>query len=113
MSRISDKVSIEELHGKCKIISLEQLRRNQLLRLMYLLSKDKDFLHVPGRLTRNANRIMFKVQTKINPVYERSPYYIGTQLWNELPRSMQESACIFEFKKVLLRNNKVYRNLLL
>ena len=58
-SQISDKISIEILHGKCKIISLEQRRCKQLLRLMYSLSKDEKFLHVPGRLTRNANRISF------------------------------------------------------
>ena len=60
-----------------------------------------------------ANKIVFKVPTKINPVYERSPFHIGTQLWNELPQSTQESTFIFEFKKILSRNNKVYKNLLL
>ena len=113
MSRIADRISIEELHSKCKIISLEQRRRIQLLGLMYLLSKDVDFLHVPGRITRNANRIVFKVPAKINPVYERSPYYIGTLLWNELPQLTQESNCIYEFKKILRCENRVYKNLLL
>ena len=43
MSRISDRVSIEELHANCKIVSLEQRRRKQLLGLMFLLSKDETF----------------------------------------------------------------------
>ena len=36
-SRISDRVSIEKLHVKCKLLSLEQRMRKQLLWLMYLL----------------------------------------------------------------------------
>ena len=71
MSQNSDKISIEKLHEKCKMISLEQRRRKPLLRLMYLLSKDVKFLHVPGRLTRNANRITFKVPTRLNHIWER------------------------------------------
>ena len=36
MSRLADRVSISELHAKCKIISLEQRMRKQLLWLMYI-----------------------------------------------------------------------------
>ena len=54
-------ISIEKLHAKCKGISLEQRRKKQLLSLMFMLSHDKNYLHVPGRVTRNADRIMFKV----------------------------------------------------
>ena len=110
MSRISDRVSIEELHANCKIVSLEQRRRKQLLGLMFLLSKDETFLHVTDR---NANRITFKLPAKINPVYEHSPYYIGTKLWNELAQVTQESTSIVEFKKRISRNSKVHKNLLI
>ena len=110
-SRIADRISIAKLHAKCKIVSLEQRRRKQLLRLMFLLSKDKKFIKVPGRLTRAANKIVFKVPTKILPVYERSPYYIGTLLWNELSQATQESNYIVEFKKIIGRMNKTYKNL--
>ena len=97
------KISIEKLLEKCKMISLEQRRRKQLLRLMYLLSKDESFVHVPCRLTiaRNANRITFKVPTRINHIYEHSPYYIGTLLWNALPQAVQESNSIIDFKREL------------
>ena len=110
-NRFSDRISIEKLHGKCKLLSLEQRRRKQLLGLMFILSKDKDFLHIPGRLTRNANKVVFKVPTKISPTYERSPYYVGTLLWNELPLATQESNCTFEFKKIIGRMNRKYKNL--
>ena len=95
-SRILDRVSIEELHTEYKIISLEQRRRKPLLCLMYLLSKDASFLHVPGRLPRTVDKIVFKVPTRIKPIYERSPYYIGTLLWNELSQSTKEANSIFE-----------------
>ena len=36
-TRISDRVSIEKLHVKCKLLSLEQRMQKQLLWLMYLL----------------------------------------------------------------------------
>ena len=65
------------------MISLEQRMRIQLLWLMYLLSRDETFLKVPNRVARSIDKIVFKVPTKILPIYECSPYYIGTKLWNE------------------------------
>ena len=44
MSRLADRISLKKLHEKCKINSLEQRMRKQLLWLMYLLSKDQSFL---------------------------------------------------------------------
>ena len=84
-SRISDRISIEKLHKKCKSLSLEQRMRKQLLWLMYLLSKDEKLIKVPTRETRNAVKIVFKVPTRITPKYEKSPFYVGTKLWDELP----------------------------
>ena len=79
-SRISDRVSIEKLHVKCKLLSLEQRMRKQLLWLMYLLSKDNNLIKTPARETRNAVKIVFNVPTRITPKYDKSPFYIGTKL---------------------------------
>ena len=57
------------------------------------------FLRVPTRMTRSADKIVFKVQTNILPVYERSPFYIGTTLWNELSKTVQDSPGVFALKK--------------
>ena len=108
MSRLADKVSISKLHARCKIISLEQRMRKQLLWLMFILSKDQRFLKVPNRVTRNVDRIVFKVPARITPVYERSPFYIGTKLWNELTRSIQEAQDVHAFKKEINRRNRTY-----
>ena len=108
MSRLSDRVSIPYLHAKCKILSLEQRRRKQLLRLMFNLSKDKEFLKVPNRVTRGAGRVTFKDPAKIFPSYECSPFYVGTKLWDELTTSVQESVDIFAFKKEIDKLYRVY-----
>ena len=81
-NRVSDRVSIPDLHKKCKIIGLKQRMHKQLLWLMYILSKENKYLHVPARLTRNAQKVVFKVPARILPAYERSSFYIGTKLWN-------------------------------
>ena len=112
MSKIADRISIRELHVKCKIINLEQRMRIQLLWLMFLLSRDTKFLRVPNRVTRSANKIVFKVPTKVLPIYEHSPYYIGTKLWNELSITVQESVDVYAFKKEIRRLNRQYVKLL-
>ena len=108
MSRLADKVSISKLHARCKIISLEQRMRKQLLWLMFILSKDQRFLKVSNRVTRNVDRILFKVPSRITLVYERSPFYIGTKLWNELTRTIQEAQDVHAFKKEINRRNRTY-----
>ena len=97
-SRISDRVSIEKLHVKCKILSLEQRMRKQLLWLMYLLSKDNKLIKTPVRETRNAVKIVFKVPSRISPKYDKSPFHIGTKLWDELSSDIQSVPTVYEFK---------------
>ena len=101
-------MSIEELHKKCKLISLEQRMRIQSLWLMYLLSRDECFLKTHNRMTRTAEKKVFKVPTRISPVYENSPYYMGSKLWNELHKNIQESPDVFSFKKEVKKLNRVY-----
>ena len=62
----------------------------QLLGLMYTIAKDPSYHRVLGRNTRSAEKIIFKVPSKIRPIYEWSPYYIGTKLLNYLERDVQK-----------------------
>ena len=78
---------------------------------MFILSRDEVFLRVPNRVTRSAEKIVFKVPAKILPVYERSPFYVGTKLWSDLPVRVQDSHYIFAFKKEIARMNRVYKKL--
>ena len=49
---------------------------------MYLLSKDNNLIKTAVRETRNAVKIVFNVPTRITPKYDKSPFYIGTKLWD-------------------------------
>ena len=108
-SCLADRVSITDLHKSCKIISLEQRMRMQLLWLMFILSRDETFFKKHNRVTRTAEKIVFKVPAKILPVYENSPYYIGTKVWNELSKNIQECPDVFVFKKEIRKMNRVLK----
>ena len=83
--KISDRIRTSEIHAKCKIVSLEQQRRVQLLLLMYKKSKDPGLHKVFPRNTRASNRIVFKTDQYEGTLYKRSPYFLGSKLWNDLP----------------------------
>ena len=59
-------------------------------------------------MTRIVDKIVFKVPAKITPVYEGSPYYIGTKLWNELPKRIQDCDYIYAFAKEIAKMNSKY-----
>ena len=107
-TRISDKVSIEELHKKCKLLSLKQRMEKQLLGLMYMLSRDISYHHVPNRNTRRADKTTFKLPSKISPIYERSPYNKGCKMWDSLEMEIQSRENVFAFKKEIARMYKSY-----
>ena len=110
--KLNDRVRIEYLHEKCKIVSLEQRRRQQLLMLMYKKSKDYTMHKVFPRNTRRSNRIVFKTDTYEGTLYKRSPYFVGSKLWDKLPMDVIEAPNIFVFKKMLRRMNVTYVDLL-
>ena len=81
-------------------------RRNRsLLRLMYNQSKinsnvqdKKDYMTL-----RSTNKIKLKSDfTKLSKV-QRSPYYRGLKLWNNLPESTQKEESKVKFKKELIK----------
>ena len=88
--KLNDHVKIEKLHDKCKISSLEQRRRVQLLQLMYKKSKDITLCKVFPRNTRESGRVVFKTDRFEVTLYKRSPYFVGTKLWSALPCSIIE-----------------------
>ena len=99
MTKLVDRVSIPELHKRCKILGLKQRMQKQLLWLMYIMSFDDTHLRAAPRETRGAQKVVFKVPAKMLPIHEHSPYYLGTKLWNELERETQKKDNIFSFKK--------------
>ena len=111
-SCVLDRVSIDKLHGKCKILSLEQRMRKQILSHIYLLSKEATLIKTLTREMRSTSKITYKVPTRITPKYEKSPFYIGTKLWNELSRDIQHCNSVYEFKREIHKKYPVYKDLL-
>ena len=93
------------------MISIEQRMHKQLLWLMYLLSRHEKYIKVSARITMIANKVNFRVPAKITRIYEHSPYYIGTKLWNNLPETTQKSNNIYMFKKLIDRQYTGYKKL--
>ena len=111
-AKLSDQVSIKELHNRSKMLSLEQRMRKQLLWLMYIDSLNVNNRKITNRVLRSNDKYIFKVDIKIGTKYQHSPYYKGTLLWNELPASTQMITDIVRFKQLISRNYRVYENLL-
>ena len=106
--RIKDIISRTELHREAKQLSLEQRREKQLLTLMYKLSKKGILCKVTDRVTRQQEKYVFKTDTRIGRRYEKSPYYLGTILWNNLPQETQFGDNILDFKNRILPLYKTY-----
>ena len=80
----------------------------QLLWLMYNMSLDHNNRKIGVRNLRSNIKYIFKTDNKIGTKYQRSPYYLGTLLWNELPKDVQFADNVYEFKKLVKRR---YRKL--
>ena len=65
---------------------------------------------IPARNTRNANKFVFKTETKIGSKYENSPFYKGTKLWNGLNQEIQYSDNKWIFKSHINKVYKKYKN---
>ena len=65
------------------------------------LSKDLSLHKVFARNTRGSHRLVFKTDQYEGTLYKRSPYFTGTNLWNDLSTSDIELPDVFSFKKRL------------
>ena len=106
--KLSDHVRIEDLHARCKIVSLEQRRQNQLLLLIYKRSTDVSLLKVFPRHTRRSTRRVFRTANYEGALYKRSPYYVGAKLWDSLAEADIDLPDIVSFKTRLKRLNGTF-----
>ena len=111
-SKLSDRIEIEALHKKGRLLSLEQRRERQLLTLMYNYSKNNNVRKIGVRETRGANKFVFRTDSKIGTKYMNSPFYRGTKLWNKLNQDIQFSENRWIFKGHITKMYKQYVNLL-
>ena len=77
---------------------------------MYQQSKFIQKLKIPVRHTRANEKIVFKTPARCTTKYLSSPYYLGNQLWNELPEATQRMDNIKGFEKCVAPQYKVYRD---
>ena len=93
---LRDHVRIENLHSECKILGLEQRRRKQLLRLMYLYNKKDSQVKRPVRPTRAVSKVVFTIPAKCTGKYMNSPFYKGTLLWNMFDAELQKICNVYK-----------------
>ena len=79
---------------------------------MYKKSKDINLHNIFPRQTRLSNRIVFKTDRYEGTLYKRSPYFVGTKLWNLLQLDVIELPDIYSFKSRIKKMNKTYVDLL-
>ena len=108
---LRDRVQINILHNECTILGLEQRRRKQLLRLMYIHSKNVSNLKRPARPTRAGSKLVFNTPTKCTTKYMCSPFFKGNRLWNELSEELQRSYNVLRFTQGLNILYKVYEEM--
>ena len=106
-SALIDRMKICDLHKKANLLSLEQRMRKQLLWLMFNMSLDPNNRKIGPRTLRSNNKYILKTDNKVGTKYQRSPFYQGTIIWNELSKDVQFTDNVYEFKKLVKR---MYRN---
>ena len=99
--KLLDKVSIPDIHNSIRLLSLEQRRQKQVLKIMYIQAQKGRSHAITNVNSRSQTKYVFKTVTKIGKKYEKSPYYLGTRLWNGLDQISQESESIYTLNKKL------------
>ena len=79
-----------------------------MLSLMYdtCISKNPLYMLAPRANTRQADKIAFVTDIIRYEIYQKSPYYVGCNLWNTLPADIQKMPNLSSFKSEI---RKLYR----
>ena len=94
-----DKISIPKIHDSVGLLSLEQRRQKQLLSKLFNQAKNGKSRSVTHVNTRGQTKYVFKSETQMGKKYRKSPFYLGTILWDSLDKSTQDLTCKYIFKK--------------
>ena len=80
--RLRDMVSVERMHNRAKLLSLDQRRQKQVLFLLFIhKGRCTGIRRIHARNIRAAN----VHKSSHNVKYKNSPYYKGSLLWDTLP----------------------------
>ena len=88
------------MHADAILLKLDTRRNIHLLNIMYDQCYNHNYITAPVVRTRQALKINFKFDlVHSDIVYKRSPYYIGSTLWNVLLHDIQLSENKKAFKE--------------
>ena len=107
-----EHITIDRLHFEMRLVSLEQRRQVQCLVLMYRLSKKEMYIKRTNVNTRGNVKIKFKLMTRCSGKYLGSPLYRGSLLWDKLEKEIQNLPSVKQYTNVLIKNCRVYKDLL-
>ena len=68
---------------------------------MYNLSKNNENRVIGARNTRQNDKYVFRMDTKVGTKYSHSPFYRGCKLWDLLPKETQFSETKFSFNQLV------------
>ena len=82
-------------------------RVNHKLAYIYMLHFRSTYI----RDNRSADKVVFKVPTRISPLNESSPFYSGTKLWDKFTEETQRKDTVHAFKMDINRLFKSYEQI--
>ena len=94
--------SVNNLHTNARVNLLKTRRDLSLLCVMYDLKQLQLYEHIVDRPTRQGEKYVFHTDIAVVGAYARSPYYLGSKLWNNLPSRIQNVRTKAQFKNELI-----------
>ena len=91
-------VSVVRLHTMANVDMLDKRRMIQLMSIIYDIAPSYQQDIIALHNTRTAAKNNIKIGLANTQIYTRSPYYVGGQVWNSLPKQTQELKTKKQFK---------------
>ena len=91
-------IATTDLHNQAKLRTLAERREIALPNLLHDMSTDVRYICPALVNNRQAHRITFKTNLVQYDIYKRSPYFVGSSLWNNLTNDLQRSDSKIIFK---------------
>ena len=98
--RVRD-VSIEQLHRISKVETLDRRRKLQLLAIMWKKAHGGQAIEQANIRTRGDLKIRFAKRRAKQSFYQKSPYYRGVTLWDNLDKDVQKLPTKEKFKAAI------------
>ena len=95
------EVSVDALHTVTGVLKLDDKRKKQLTKIMWKSALQGEATTGVHARTRGDNKLKFRIRRPKSAFYQKSPYYRGVKLWNELEPSVQKLKSEDEFNREL------------